>query len=236
MDSKIICESDFKLRWNVQGLFDNFSVIRNELELQFASLPANNTRKQQNLVKWINQIKKIEDTVHYIKTNKIKEIEKNLDYKFIEPDFVVIAFFQPDSKNLFAELKSHYSKTGKNFDFEPYLNLDEAAKVLAWIGDSAINLATTHVIRQPYISKVGELAEKRAELVSNKHQANLCDEWNLFDLRLGFTTYLDMVNEDNIKHAKATIIEALFGVIYIESGFDKVISSAIYLKRFWEFI
>ena len=223
-------ESYYKLRWNVKGLFDNLSVITNELEMKLDSIPKSSTRKREKLERLISQIKYMEETIQKIKNNKISEIEKNFDYKFIEPNLIVLAFFQPETKSLFTDLKNQPFLKEKNFDFEPYLNLDEAAKVLALIGDSAINLAITHILWEPDISNTGELTNKRSAFVSNKNMAKLCDKWGLFDFRLGSTRDPNNSNEEKIEHAKGTMVEALFGVLYIECGLEKVISSIVHLK------
>jgi ribonuclease-3 len=230
MTSKMMNESYSKLRWNVQGLSDNFSVIRNELEGQLESLPDNNIRKRKKLLKLISQIKEMEETIQNLKNNKITEIEENLDHKFTEPNLIVLAFFQPETKTLFTQLKNHQFPKEKEFDFDSYLNLDEAAKVLAFIGDSAIGLAMAHILWQPNISSTKELTIKRSEFVSNKNMSKLCDKWNLFDFKLGSTKNTKSPNKEKMEHAKGTIIEALFGVLYIECGLEKVISSAVHLK------
>lgn len=230
MSSKMMNESYSKLRWNVQGLFDNFSIIRSELEVQLGSLPDNNMRKRKKLKKLISQIQEMEETIQDLRNNKIAEIENYFDHKFTEPNLIILAFFQPETKNLFAELKNHPFAIENKFDFQAYLNLDEAAKVLAFIGDSAISLAMTHVLWQPNISSTGELTIKRSEFVSNKNMSKLCDKWNLFDFRLGSTKDTENANKENVEHSKGTIIEALFGVLYIECGLEKVISSVVHLK------
>lgn len=228
MTSEKMGEAYCKLRWNVKGLFDNLSVITNELEMKLDSLPKDSACKREKLERLLTQIKYMEETIQKIKNSKISEIEKNFDYKFTEPNLIVLAFFQPETRSIFTELKNQQLE--KNFDFEPYLNLDEAAKVLALIGDSAIDLAITHVLWEPNISNTGELTAKRAEFVSNKNMAKLCDKWGLFDFRLGSTKNLDNANEKKIEHAKGTMVEALFGVLYIEYGLEKVISSIVHLK------
>ncbi|AKB85981.1 hypothetical protein MCMEM_1928 [Methanococcoides methylutens MM1] len=223
-------ESYSKLRWNVQGLFDNFLVIRNELEEELKLLPENSTRKRNKLQNFISQLEEMEETIQDIRNNKIVDIEKYLNHRFTEPNLIVLAFFQPETKVLFNKLKSHRFSRGNEFDFESYLNLDEAAKVLAFIGDSAISLAMTHVLWQPNISSTKELTENKSEFVSNKNMSKLCDKWSLFDFRLGATQEIENANKEKIEHAKGTIIEALFGVLYIECGLEKVITSVVHLK------
>ena len=225
-------ESHSKLIWNVQGLFDNFSIIRSELEVQIESLPDDNKNKREKLNELISELKEREDTIQNIKDNKIAEIENYFGYQFIEQNLIVLAFFHPEAKNLFNKLKNNQFPSKSKIDFDAYLNLDEAAKVLAFIGDSVISLAITHILWQPDISsKTGELTTQRSEYVSNKNMSKLCDKWNLFDFRLGSSKNAENANKAKIEHAKGTIIEALYGVLYIECGLEKVISSVVHLKQ-----
>lgn len=51
-----------------------------------------------------------------------------------------------------------------------------------------------------------------------------CDEWSLYDYRL---KRLNDPSENNklektINHEKGTLVEALFGVIYLEFGFEEL--------------
>lgn len=51
------------------------------------------------------------------------------------------------------------------------------------------------------------------------------DSWNLYDYRLkrlNVPTELD-AKIKTIEHEKATLVEAIFGVIYLEFGFDELI-------------
>jgi len=70
---------------------------------------------------------------------------------------------------MFEELYTDSSRLGLYIDFEPYLNMDEAAKVLALIGDAAISLALVQILWQPNISNVGELT-KNGQIM---HQMNI---------------------------------------------------------------
>ncbi|MCQ1536070.1 hypothetical protein FTO70_10340 [Methanosarcina sp. KYL-1] len=223
-------ESYFKLKWNVQGIFDNFSSIEKELEHQIDLLPENNLNDRKKLTNWINQLKEIDVKLQNFKTSKLIELEKHVNYHFAEPDLVVLTLIQPSIKNLFSELYSYYSKAGLEYNFEPYLNLDEAAKVLALIGDAVIDLALVQILWQPNISNVGGLSEKRADLASNKNLARICDKWDLFDFRIPSNPNQQEAKAEKVNHVKGTIVEALFGVMYVESGLDQIISSTVLLK------
>ena len=230
MNNKMGDSSYLKLKWNIQGIFDNFPEIERELEHRINQLPENNTKERKRITNWINKIKTIDNSIQNIRKYKLGELEKNIKYNFAEPDLVILSFIQPSVKNLFTELNIYSSKVGFDFNFEPYLNMDEAAKVLALIGDAAIDLALIENLWEPYISNVGELTEKRSKFASNENLARICDKWDLYDFRIHFDPNKSEIKEETINHVKGTIIEALFGVMYIESGLYQIIPSIVALK------
>ena len=219
-----------KLKWDVQGVFDNVPIIEQELEKRLSQIPENHTNERKKVSNWIDQIKQINEKIQYIKKVKLNELNKNLNYKFTEPDLVILSLIQPSIKNLFEELTKYSNEVKFNIDFEYFISMSEAAKVLALIGDAAIDLAIIQILWKPNISNVGELTIKRSELVSNKNLARICDKWGLYDYRLHFDPNKSENNEEKINHVKGTIVEALFGVMYIEDGLDQIISSIIALK------
>ena len=230
MNNKINDLSYLKLKWNIQGIFDDFSILQSELEKQKVMLPENNLKDRRKIANWIEQINKIDENIKKIKQLKLIELEQNLNYRFAEHDLVVLSFIQPSIKNLFNELSLFSSKVGLEYNFEQYLNMDEAAKVLALIGDAVIDLALVQILWQPNISKVGELSQKRSDFASNENLARICDKWNLYDSRIHLDPNHLNVKDETINHVKGTIVEALFGVMYIESGLDKIITSIGVLK------
>lgn len=219
-----------KLKWNIKGVFDNIPIIEKTLENQLNQLPENNLRERRKITNWIDQIKKINDNIYNIKKSKLVELERNINYTFAEPDLVVLSFIQPSIRKMFEELNTDSSKLGLNVNFEPYLNMDKAAKVLALIGDAAISLALVQILWQPNISNVGGLSIKRAEYASNKNLAKVCDKWRLYGFRIHFDSNQSENNGKKINHAKGTIVEAIFGVVYIEAGLDQVVVSIDALK------
>ncbi|MCD4820936.1 MAG: hypothetical protein K8R11_02410 [Methanococcoides sp.] len=223
-------ESCLKLKWNIQGIFDDIPAIGEQLESQISQIPENNINSKIKITKWLNQIKEINETIRYLKEHKLVELEQNLNYKFDEPDLFVLSFIQPSIKNLFAEVNKYYSKAGIDYNFEPYLSLDEAAKVLAFIGDAAIDLALAEVLWQPNISNVGDLSVNRSKIASNGNLARICDKWDMFDHRIPFESKPSGTKIETINHVKGTMVEAVFGIIYIESGLDDIITSIVSLK------
>jgi len=74
------------------------------------------------------------------------------------------------------------------------------------------------------LTTAGRLTTKRTEIVSNANLAKVCDRWNLYDYRLKRKIDPSEENAQNntIDHEKATLVEAIFGVIYLEFGFQKI--------------
>ncbi len=213
-----------KLKWNIKGVFDNFPAIEKALENRLNQVPENNIKERRKIASWIGQIKKIDENIHNIKKSRLAELERNINYKFAEPDMVVLSFVQTSIRNIFDELKAYFSKLGLDVNLKPYLSMDEASKVLALIGDAVISLALVQILWQPNISNVKELSDKRSEYASNKNMAKLYDKWGLH----GFKIHgLDKAENDD---AKGTVIEALFGVMYIEAGLEQVIASIDVLR------
>lgn len=223
-------ESYLKLKWNITGIFDDLPTIAKELEHQKTELPENNKNDRNKLNNWIKQINAINKEIQNIKTNKIPLLERNIQYTFNDHDLVILTLVQPGIKNLFGEVSKYYQKAGIKYDFESYLNLDQAAKVLAFIGDAAIDLAVAQILWQPNISNVGQLTKQRSNVASNENLAKICDKWNLYESRIPNSHKISQTNEEKINHAKGTIVEALFGVIYTESGLKEVVSSVVVLK------
>jgi len=221
-------ESYLKLKWNMAGTFDDLPVFVKQLNDHKSMLPENNKNDRKKIDNWISQIAAINEEIQNIKLKKIPFLEKKLQYTFNDPDLVVLTFIQPGIKNLFGELNKFYKKAGIKYDFETYLNLDQAAKVLALIGDAAIDLALAQVLWQPNISNVGILTKQRSEIASNENLAKVCDKWDLYPSRI--PNKISRTNKEKTNHAKGTIIEALFGVIYAESGLNPVVSSIVVLK------
>lgn len=230
MIKKMDDSSYHKLKWNVKGIFDNIPIIENALENRLNQLPDNSREKKKN-TNWIVQIKKMNDNIQNIKKSKLVELERNINYNFAEPDLVVLSFIQPSIINIFRELYTDSFKLNLNVDFEPYLIMDEMTNALALFGDAAINMALLMTIPwQSDISNSGWLTIQRARYASNENLARICDKWGLYDVRIHLDLNQSENNGKKIDHAKATIVEAIFGGIYVEAGLDQVILSIDSLK------
>ena len=75
------------------------------------------------------------------------------------------------------------------------------------------------------LATVGELTTKRREIVSNEYLAKVCDQWDLYDFRLSrlYEPTTKDAKEKTIEQEKATLVEAIFGVIYLEFGLQHLV-------------
>ena len=95
-----------------------------------------------------------------------------------------------------------------------------------------LDLAIVQVHWDSSLATAGNLTEKRKEIASNDHLAIISDKWNLCEFRL---KRLNAHKSTNIKpetiiHEKATLIEAIYGVIYLEFGFDELIRTLPHIQ------
>jgi ribonuclease-3 len=100
------------------------------------------------------------------------------------------------------------------------INLSEMAKVLALVGDAVISSAVLQHLWEPHLGDAGKITQKKAEIVSNNHMAKLCDKWKLYDYRIHFDPETPSKSEMN--HDKGTLLEAIYGIIYIEHEYKMI--------------
>jgi dsRNA-specific ribonuclease len=160
----------------------------------------------------LNQVKKINDLV-------LPQLEKDLGYSFSNKNLIVIALVQPSLKNTIEEIKVHF-KNEPGFKIrEEKLNklgaTPDTAKSIAWVGDTAIKYALLMEIWRPGITPE-ELHNERQALENNENLSKLCDDWKLFDNRIHFDP--DVPKDRAMQKIEGTLIEAIFGVIFIERG------------------
>ena len=234
MKGRQIDSSYLKLKWEIQNIQGKTQVMQKELSNKLNEIPIKNTREINKIQNWLKQINEVIQKMENITDIQIKELEKRLHYKFTTPELVILALFQPSMNKFFHELKIFFTRSNidsiKSNEFDDFINMSDAAKALALIGDAVIDLAVVQIFWVPKISKVGDLHDQRASLVSNEHLATLCDKWNLFDYRIHQDPPQPIKTEKTLNHTKATIVESLFGIIYVESGLEGVISTITVLK------
>ncbi|MFW9975564.1 MAG: ribonuclease III domain-containing protein [Candidatus Thorarchaeota archaeon] len=187
--------------------------------------PVNNTRLLNKIDRWVQDMGYIQDCLKRIRENLVPDLEGLLGVDFSSPELIQVAMFQPSTKNIFSELETQYK--GSDDDplgqdgFGMMTNLSEMAKVLALVGDGVISSAVIQHLWKPHLSNAGEITLRKAEIVSNENMAKLCDEWNLYEYRIHFDP--DVPSKSEVEHDKGTLVEAIYGIVYIEHEYKRVV-------------
>jgi ribonuclease-3 len=141
---------------------------------------------------------------------------------------IMLALTRPSVRIIFDNLNIHF-KDDPNRPLSPgelaeLANSGDAAVVLALIGDAALDLAIVQILWDSSLSRTGELTEKRKQFVSNKNLAIYCDEWGLFSSRLHRLQTIpdEKTKKETIDHIKGTLVESIFGVVYLEFGLKEL--------------
>jgi dsRNA-specific ribonuclease len=215
--------------WGMSGIeFQPFEIESNIKILleEIVILRENTPLKQTHQLKfdiWIQDLTLILDQISKIDKIVLPLIKKDLDYPFSDKNLIVAAMVQPSLKKPFNGIKDHfYCKPGfeKIEDIVTKLGSSpDTAKSLAWIGDTAIKFAILQNIWRPGITPE-DLHNKRQSLENNKNLSILCDKWKLFEYRIDFDH--PAAQQKKMDKIKGSLVEAIFGVIFIEREIDGV--------------
>jgi ribonuclease-3 len=215
---------DRELSWEPIGLEDTLKELVNIVREVEVSTPSNSTRMLRKIKKWNQQLSDVIDSLVKIQTKLKPRLEKALGVSIKDKELLQVAMFQPSTKNLFSELQVQLSMDKRSplerEDYDVLVSLSEIAQSLALVGDAAISIAVLHHIWQPKATDVGTLTQRRADIVSNEHLAEVCDSWGLYKQRIHFDP--DSPSKSEMNHDKGTLVEAICGIVYIEHGFSKV--------------
>lgn len=130
-------------------------------------------------------------------SEKIRKLEKNLKYNFV-------------NKDLLKEALTHKS-----------IKKDFSNERLEFLGDAVMDLVVAEYLFKNFKdAEEGELSKLRAALVNEKNFANYASK-----LEIGEALFLSISEENNKGRQKASLLsdafEAVIGAIYLESGFNK---------------
>jgi len=222
-----------KLDWEVPSVEKNLEVIERCVRDHFDRVPESHVAVRDKMDRWLDRFVSIRQGIAAIRHGVQPLIERDLGYPLENRELVVVAMFQPSTKNLFTEIETHFRSMGgcalPSDDLLLMAGLPEAAKTLAWIGDAAVNLGVLPLIWSPSISDVGVLTEKRKRYVRNTNLARLADRWKMYQYRIHFDT---LEPGAETAHIKGTLVESVFGIIYLQGGLSKVTEAGRLLDLF----
>jgi len=221
-----------QLAWSPVGIDGKLHALLDTVRTTKARTPRNNTRLLGKIDRWILGLDSIASSLSKIHESLAPRLEGALGLPIAGNELLSVAMFQPSTRNLFLEIEIHYRGTAdesvKPEAFTDLASLSDMAKVFALVGDAAISMAVLHHLWRPTLSNAGLLTQRRAELVSNEHLAWLCDQWGLYEHRIHFDPPSSARSE--MDHIKGTLLESVYGIIYVEFGLNEVKKLIHYLE------
>ncbi len=218
-----------KLKWNAIGFERKTQKLGEVLKKELKLIPESHTRERKKIQGFIDELEHLLEKMKKINENLIPELEKKLRISFPVPEMIIIALSRPSIRSEFENIQTYFKNNETNplkpDEYRELASTGDAGNVLALIGDAVLDLAVVQIFWDSSITTVGQLTEKRMDVVSNQSLAKVCDEWKLFDSRLYRLKQPTKTQSkpETIEHEKATLVEAVYGVIYLEFGFEELI-------------
>ena len=218
-----------RLKWNAIGLEKRTQLLYDTLQKEKDNLPPEHLNKHKRLQGFLDQVNYISDKIRRIQNELIPKLEEIFKVEFKTPELVMLALCRPSIRNIYQDLENHFvvqkNNPLKRDDYKELASSGDAANVLALIGDSVLDLSVVQTLWDSSLATVGRLTTKRASIVANDNLAKICDQWNLHDFRLNRLNDPSELNAKlkTIQHEKATLVEAIYGVIYLEFGFEELL-------------
>ncbi|MBP2146836.1 ribonuclease-3 [Methanofollis sp. W23] len=167
-----------------------------------------------------------------VKAEVQPHVERDLGYEIQTPEMFTMIFFQPSTRNLFSEIAVHFKDGSCSLSQEKLTemaSLHDVAEALAWIGDAALKIGVLREIWTPRTADAGKLSERRKTYESNANMARLADRWGLYEYRIQFDPPIQKKKKE-IEHIKGTLVEGVFGTVFLQAGLEGVAGAARFLR------
>lgn len=218
------------LTWNLPGIEERLATLRDDLVREVPSLSTGDAARFR---RWIRDIEMISAKAAVIAGTVQLEVEADLGYSLGDREQFIIAMFRPSTRNLFDEIAEHARGntwcTLTDAELRELAGLHEVAGALAWIGDAALKIGLLPAIWDPEIANAGVLTRNRKAYDRNSNLALLCDRWGLYEHRIHFDTGTPG-SAQTINHTKGTLVESVFGILFLREGLKGVASAAELLR------
>ena len=225
-----------RLKWNAVGLERKTQILYENFQIEKQQEPSENLKNLRKIQLFIDELKFLLETMKKIQSELIPELESKIRLEFKTPELIMIALSRPSIRTSYNNIEKHFEPQPNNplkrEDYEELASSGDAADVLALIGDSVLDLGTVQLLWDSSLATAGGLSEKRAEIVANENLARICDNWNLYNYRLKRLEDPSELNakEKTIEHEKATLVEAIYGVIYLEFGYEELTRTLLLIQ------
>lgn len=216
-----------KLTLNAVGLKKKINHLLSSCQTRKDELPQDHLREYRSLDGFIADLEFILEKIKQIEGVLIPLLEKDFRIRFKTPELVLLAFSSLSMKNVFDVIQAYFQSKEleilTNMQFIEISASHDASKVLALVGDAALSLSTVEVVWDSSLATVGGLSQRRDKIISNKNLSKTSDKYNLIEFIIGKKDPGEpLVNEELIYHLKATLVEAILGIIYLEYGLEEI--------------
>ena len=218
-----------KIKWNAIKFESKTRLLLEKLIKIRDEIPNDHSKKIRKVQRFIDELRHLIDILELIKKDLIPRLEDSFRLKFKTPEMLMLALSRPSIRHTYENIEIYFKKKSgdplKPEEYQELASSGDAGNVLALIGDSVIDLAIVQLFWDSSLSTAGDLSKKRESIVSNENLAKLADKYNLYSLRLKRLNDPSEIKskEKTIKHEKGTLVESIFGVIFLEFGFEDLL-------------
>lgn len=216
----------------------NQCTMRERLNLKFHTIMAEPFTERANCIeknlailknkalslKSLKDITVIEEKYNQIKKYSIPKIEKATEYKFFNQNLFLFVFLYQEITMVFNEAGQILEKSVEvsltREDIAKMKEVSENRLTLAYIGDAVLEIGVLPSIWPPsdltFIPRNDFLHNERGKVIENIPLSHFWDFLKLYDEK----TLKQPPNEND--ENKGSSMEAVFGIIYLESGLEAV--------------
>lgn len=194
-------------------------------------------KKEERTQKSMEDVLKIEKRFERIKESYIPKIKTATGYEFLNPNLFLFVFLYKEIMMVFNEAQTNPVKPGRmellsSQDLQEMTGVSEDRLTLAYIGDIALEIGVMASIWSPQETQKIPLNEflhnERNKLVDNQPLSQFWDSLEIND-----SPIIANLPPENEK-TKGSSMEAVFGIIFLESGLDAVETALQNLKKYYE--
>lgn len=194
-------------------------------------------KKEERTQKSVEDISKIEQRFEKIKELYIPRIRTATGYEFLNPNLFFFVFLYKEISMVFNEARTSKVKPGKTElvspqDLQEMTEVSENRLTLAYIGDAALEIGVMASIWSLEETKKIPLNEflhnERKKLAGNQPLSRFWDSLQFNDSPI----IAGLLPEND--ETRGSSIEAVFGIIFLESGLEPVGTALQNLKKYSE--
>ncbi|ABN56374.1 MULTISPECIES: hypothetical protein [Methanoculleus] len=201
--------------------------IKTAVEERARALPEErNVRKK--LDGWVLGITELQTKAAHIQQHIIPQVRRDLQFDFEDSNLILRVMVDGTAKDMFSDMLKEFPETRHpelRKSIYEFSKLPGKVESLAYLGNAALLLAAVHHLwASDTTPSKAMLDQKGQPFKDKKYQAQLERKWMLYENTIGFD-HKPRSNIDKENHDRSTLVEAVFGLLYIKGGLDAVIKA-----------